>query len=135
MKFLTEQWRNEFDAGMKDTFSAAKTPTKLTISFCETFGAVPQLDGKDYWYLYVIKDGVLEELKSGEGLDNAPSADYVTFATYDTTKKLMTGEMGIAKALLGGKIKLKGNMGKALKLIDTYAIVQELKLLGGKTEW
>ena len=43
--------------------------------------------------------------------------------------------MGTAKALTTGKIKLKGNLMKALKLLDTHNILTEQKKLNGKTEW
>ena len=135
MKFLTEEWCVEFEAKLKDAFSAEKTPTKLTLSLCEGFGAVPQLGGKDLWYKYTLENGVITKIEKGFGMDTAPSADYVSFADYDITRKIMTGEMGIAKALLGGKIKLKGNVTKAIKMLDTYSLVQDTKALGGKTEW
>lgn len=135
MKFLTEEWRTEFEAKLSDMFSAGKTPTKLTLSLCETFGAVPQLDGKDFWYKYTLVDGVITKIECGYGLDTAPKADYVSYADYETTKGIMTGEIGIAKALTGKKIKLEGNLLKALKMLDTYSKVQDCKALDGKTEW
>lgn len=135
MKFLTEEWQAEFEAKLKDAFSPAKTPTKMSLSLCEGFGAVPQLGNKDFWYKYTLVDGVLQSIEKGYGMDTAPSADYVSFAGYDVVSKIMTGEMGIAKALLGGKIKLKGNVTKAIKMLDTYNVVQDSKKLGGKTEW
>ena len=39
----------------------------------------------------------------------------------------------VMKAVL--KIKLKGNLMKALKLLDTHNILTEQKKLNGKTEW
>ena len=135
MKFLTEEWCAEFEAKLTEAFSAEKTPTKMTLSLCEGFGAVPQLGGKDIWYKYTLENGVLVKIEKGFGMDTAPAADYVSFADYEIVRKIMTGDMGIAKALLGGKIKLKGNVTKAIKMLDTYNLVQETKSLGGTTEW
>ena len=87
------------------------------------------------WYLYILKDGVLTDIKRGEGRENAPAADYTSDADYDFFVKTMTGEMSTAKALTTGKIKLKGNLMKALKLLDTHNILTEQKKLNGKTEW
>lgn len=135
MKFLTDEWRAEFEACLKDIFSAEKTPTKLSLTLCEGYAAVPQLDGKDFWYMYVFENGVLTSITHGFGMDTAPKADYSSYADYDTTKKIMTGELGIPRALMSGKVKLKGNATKAIKMLDTYNKVQDAKELGGKTEW
>lgn len=135
MKFLTDEWCAEFEPKLKEVFSKENTPTKLTLTFCQAFGAVPQLDGKDFWYRYTFTDGVLTKLEKGNDMNDAPESEYKTFGDYDIAVKVMTGEMGEAKAVLGGKIKLKGNVTKALKMLDTYKHVQETMTLGGKTEW
>ena len=135
MKFLTDEFYAEFTARLKDIFSPAKTTTKLSLTLRETFLAVPQLGGKDAWYLLELRDGVLTGFTNGLGLDGAPQADYIATSDYDTTRKLMSGEIGLAKALTSGKIKLKGNLMKALKMLDSYNVVQETKKLDGATEW
>ena len=135
MKFLTDEWCPEFEAKLKDAFSAGKTPTKLTLTFCQGFGAVPQLNGSDFWYRYSFTDGVLTGIEKGNDMGAAPTSDYQTFGEYGVAVKVMTGEMAAAKAILSGKIKMKGNVTKALKMLDTYSLVQETMHLGGKTEW
>ena len=47
----------------------------------------------------------------------------------------MTGELNTVKALTSGKIKLKGSLLKALKMLDTHNVITECKRLGGRTEW
>ena len=135
MKFLTEEWSNEFIALVKDVFSPGKTPSKVTLTLCECYNKVPQCGGDTVWFMYRLKDGVVESLERGTGRANAPAADYTSDADYDIVVKTMTGEMSTIKALTGGKIKLKGNLMKAMKLLDTHNIIDDCKKLNGKTEW
>ena len=135
MKFLTEEWQVVFEPALLDAFSAGKTPTKLSVTFCQGFAAVPQLNGSDFWYRYTFTDGVITKLEKGYDMGTAPESDYTTLGEYGVAIKVMTGEMGAAKALMSGKIKMKGSVTKALKLLDTYNLVQETMALGGKTEW
>lgn len=134
-KFLTEEWRADYEPAVKDIFSAGKTPSKINQTLCEVYNEVPQLDGKDFWYFYEFKDGVIVTLTCGFGVNTAPAADYTSFGDYETVKKIMTKELGIPRALMSGKVKLKGNVTKALKMLDTYNRVQDAKELGGQTEW
>ena len=135
MKFLTEEWFAEFKPFVLDTFSAGKTPSKVTLTLCEHYSKVPQEGGQKVWLFYNFKDGVVTECSRGIGEASAPDADYTTDADYDVVVKLMTGEMASAKALLKGQVKLKGNVTKALKLIATHDVVDECKKLNGKTEY
>ena len=135
MKFLTEEWGNEFTAFVKDRFSPGKTPSKLTLTLCECYNNVPHCGGDAVWFMNTLKDGVIESVVRGTGRANAPAADYTSDADYDLFVKTMTGEISTAKALTTGKIKLKGNLMRALKLLDTHNIITECKRLGGKTEW
>ena len=96
---------------------------------------MPHLGGDTVWYMYKFNNGVLESVERGMGRANAPAADYTSDADYDFFIKTMTGEMSTAKALTTGEIKLKGNLMKALKLLDTHNILTEQKKLNGKTEW
>ncbi len=133
MKFLTEEWSNEFIALAKDTFSPGKTPSKVTVTLCECYNKVPQCGGDTVWFMYTFKDGVITDITHGTGRTSAPAADYVSDADYDVSVKNIIGELGSAKALTSGKIKLKGNLMKGLKLLDTHAVLAECKKLGGKT--
>ena len=55
--------------------------------------------------------------------------------TYDIVKKIMTGEVSTPRAMLSGEIKMKGNIVRAMKMLETYNILQDLKRLNGETEW
>ena len=135
MKFLTVEWGEEFKKLVMDTFSPTKTPSKLTLTLCECYNKVPQCGGNTVWFMYTIKDGVMTSLERGEGRENAPAADYVSDCDYEPFVKTMTGELSTTKALMSGKIKLKGSLTKALKMLDTHNVITECKRLNGKTEW
>ncbi len=133
MKFLTEEWSEEFIALAKDTFSPGKTPSKVTVTLCECYNKVPQCGGDTVWFKYTFKDGVITDIIRGTGRASAPDADYVSDGDYDVSVKNITGELSSAKALTSGKIKLKGNLMKGLKLLDTHNVLAECKKLNGKT--
>lgn len=135
MKFLTAEWGEEFKKLLTDTFSPEKTPSKLTLSLCECYNKVPQCGGDTVWFMYTLKDGVMTSVERGEGRANAPAADYTSDSDYDIFVKTMTGELSTTKALISGKIKLKGSLTKALKMLDTHNVITECKRLNGKTEW
>ena len=135
MKFLTEEWSEEFIALAKDTFSPGKTPSKVTVTLCECYNKVPQCGGDTVWFKYTFKDGVITDIIRGTGRACAPDADYVSDGDYDVSVKNITGELSSAKALTSGKIKLKGNLMKGLKLLDTHNVLAECKKLNGKTEF
>lgn len=135
MKFLTEEWCSEFTALAKDTFSPEKTPSKLTITLCECYNKVPQYGGDTVWIMYTFKNGVLLDVELGTGRSNAPTADYTSDADYDVFIRTMTGELNTVKALTSGKIKLKGNLMKGLKMLDTHNVLTGCKSTNGKTEW
>lgn len=135
MTFLTEEWFEEFKPLVLDTFSAGKTPSKVTLTLCEHYSKVPHTGGEKVWLFYNFKDGVVTECLRGTGEGSAPDADYVTDADYEVVVKLMTGEMASAKAVLKGLVKIKGNVTKALKLIATHDVVDECKKIKGKIEY
>ena len=135
MKFLSEEWFEEFRAITMETFSPGKTPTGVTTSLCECYSDVPLAGGEKLWMMYVFENGILTSLERGLGESSIPSAEYTSDATYDIVVKLLKGEMANAKAVLSGKVKLKGNVTKALKLISTHDYIDKCKHLGGKTEW
>lgn len=136
MKFLTDEWIAAFEKRAKEVFSEYDTPTTLTVTLVETYENVPQLGGKDFWHLYAIEDGVIEELDHGNDKADIPAdADFVTYCPYDLVVKIMTGEVSTPRAMLSGEIKMKGNMARAMKMLGTYNTLQDLKRLGGETEW
>lgn len=135
MKFLTDEWYDEFSALAKDTFSPEKTPSKLTLTLCECYNKVPQCGGDTVWIMYTFKNGVIVSIERGIGRAGAPAADYTSDADYDTAIQNLTGELNTVKALTSGRIKLKGNLMKGLKMLDTHNVLTGCKSINGKAEW
>lgn len=135
MKFLSEEWFEEFKVLTMDAYAPGKTPTNMTTTLCECYSDVPLAGGEKLWMLYKFENGVITSMERGLGEATIPSAEFVTDATYDIVVKLLKGEMSNAKALMGGKVKLKGNLSKALKLISVHDNIDKCKHLNGKTEW
>ena len=135
MKFLTDEWTAEFEKRAKDIFAEGKSPTQLTVKLVECYENVPQLDGRDFWHMYSMEDGVIEELSHGYDKADIPAdADFVTYCPYSIVKQIMSGEVSTPRAMLSGQIKMKGNMVRAMKMLETYNILQDLKRLGGEME-
>lgn len=136
MKFLTDEWIAAFEKRAREVFSEDDTPTSLTVTLVETYENVPQLGGKDFWHLYAIEGGVIDELDHGNDKADIPAdAAFVTFCPYDLVVKIMTGEVSTPRAMLSGEIKMKGNLTRAMKMLGTYNTLQDLKRLDGETEW
>jgi len=71
-------------------------------------------DGKERALYYKIQDGVFQDVSVREG--DLPEAEFIISGDYDTFAKISRAELGSRSALMGGKLRLKGNMVKALSL-------------------
>ncbi|MDD4311021.1 MAG: SCP2 sterol-binding domain-containing protein, partial [Eubacteriales bacterium] len=111
VKYLSQDWRNEVEARL----SAQLTPDKmnnLTSSMNNLYLNCP--DGKSHYFFVGFADGKVDSVQVGEG--EGPKAEFVISGEYETFAKISRAELGAQKALMGGLLKLKGNMVKALKL-------------------
>ena len=111
VKYLSEDWRKEVEARL----SAQLTPDKmnnLTSSMNNLYLNCP--DGKSHYFFVGFQGGNVESVLVGEG--DGPKAEFVISGEYEVFAKISRAELGAQKALMGGLLKLKGNMVKALKL-------------------
>jgi putative sterol carrier protein len=67
------------------------------------------IDGAGKW-LVDVRDGKVSVSEGGE------SADVVLSASEETFEKIATGEQNPTSAYMTGKLKVKGDMGAAMKL-------------------
>ena len=117
-KYLTPEWAAE----VRRRLQAELTPDKmkhLTSSMLTLYHDCP--DGKTRGVYYRLEDGVVTELSVREG--QMPQAEFVIEGDYETFARISRAEIGSRSALMGGKLKLRGNMVKALSLA---AIVDRL---------
>ncbi|MBI5843321.1 MAG: SCP2 sterol-binding domain-containing protein [Deltaproteobacteria bacterium] len=109
--YLSKEWRDEAEKKLK----AEITPDKmknLTSSMSNIYEGCP--DGKSRFLFFNFVDGKFAELLLGEG--EPPEAEFRITGKYETFAAISRAELGSQKALMTGKLKLKGNMIKALKL-------------------
>ncbi len=71
-------------------------------------------DGVTRYLFFRFEKGEFADLLLGEG--ETPAAEFKITGTYETFAKISRAELGSQRALMTGKLKLKGNMVKALKL-------------------
>jgi putative sterol carrier protein len=109
--YLSNEWRDEAEKRIRADLSPERM-NKITSSMSNIYKNCP--DGKERYILFNFKDGELVDLLVGEG--EPPKAEYRITGDYDTFAQISRAELSSQKALMTGKLKLKGNMVKALKL-------------------
>lgn len=111
VKYLSQQWRDEAEKRLK----AELPPERMnfvTSSMSNIYKNCP--DGSEKYLFFKFVDGRFEELLIGEG--ESPKPEFAVSGDYETFAKITRGELGAQKALMTMKLKLKGNMVKALRL-------------------
>ncbi|MBN2049872.1 MAG: SCP2 sterol-binding domain-containing protein [Spirochaetales bacterium] len=111
LKYLSGEWSRE----VKKRLEKGLTPEKmnnLTSSMTNLYKNCP--GGTDMFFHVAFKDGAVDAVETGEG--TGPPAEFLITGNYDIFAAISRAEMGSQKALMTGKLKLKGNMVKALKL-------------------
>jgi putative sterol carrier protein len=117
-KYLTPEWAAEVLRRLQSELTQDKMK-HLTSSMLTVYQDCP--DGKTRGVYYQMEDGVVTELTVREG--ELPEAEFVISGDYETFARISRAELGSRSALMGGKLRLKGNMVKALSLA---AIVDRL---------
>ena len=67
------------------------------------------IDGSGVWFV-TVEDGVVS-VREGEG-----EADCTISTTEENFQKILSGEQNATSAYMTGKLKIKGDMGAAMKL-------------------
>ncbi len=111
LKYLSEEWRSEAERRLRAELTPEKM-NRITSSMSNIYLNCP--GGGSRYLLFRFEDGALSELSMGEG--EPPMAEFRITGDYEVFAKISRAELGSQKALMTGKLKLKGNMVKALKL-------------------
>lgn len=109
--YLTPAWRQEAESRLKAELSPERM-NFINSSMSNIYLDCP--DGGTRFLYFHFEEGRLVELLLGEG--DPPDAEFKITGSYDTFARISRAELGSQKALMTGKLKLKGNMVKALKL-------------------
>jgi putative sterol carrier protein len=110
-KYISPEWTQEAYRRLKEEL----TPERMkfvTSSMLTLYTNCP--DGKDRAMYYSFVDGVIDQVSLCE--DEMPEAEFIISGDYETFAKISRAEIGSRSALMSGKLKLKGNMVKALSL-------------------
>jgi len=111
VRYMTPEWAREVEKRLRAELSPEKMK-HLTSSMSNIYLHCP--DGKTRYLLFRFEEGTLAELSLGEG--EPPDAEFRITGDYETFARISRAELGSQRALMSGKLKLKGNMVKALKL-------------------
>lgn len=111
LKYLSPEWRDE----VHKQLVAELTPEKMnhvTTSMSNICVNCP--DGQQRYFFVRCVDGNIAEVAVGEG--EGPAAEFRITGDYETFAQISRAELAFQRALMGGQLKLRGNMVKALKL-------------------
>ena len=110
-KYISPEWAEEAKRRLEKQLSADKMKY-VSSSMLTIYLNCP--DGVDRALYYKFVDGVIDEVSIQVG--DYPEAEFTITGDYETFAKISRAEMGARSALMGGKLRLKGNMVKALSL-------------------
>lgn len=111
LQYLSPDWAFEAQKQLREQLTP-EIMKYVTSSMVTVYSHCP--DGKDRALFYKIVDGVFQEVSVSVG--DIPNAEFIITGDYDTFAKISRAELGSRSALMSGKLKLKGNMVKALSL-------------------
>ena len=109
--YLSQDWAGEALRRLREELTPEKMKN-VTSSMLTIYLDCP--DGKDRALFYKFVDGTIQELKVTEG--EPPSAEFTITGDYQTFARISRAELNSRAALMSGKLRLKGNMVKALSL-------------------
>ncbi len=110
-RYLSHEWKEQVEALLKSELTPEKM-NHITASMSNIYLNCP--DGKEHYMYFGFVDGKLDRFLVEEG--EAPQAEFKISGDYETFAKISRAEMNAQVGLMSGKLKLKGNMVKALKL-------------------
>mgnify|MGYP001814691954 CR=1 FL=1 len=119
--YLSPEWAEEATRRLQ----ADLTPEKmkhLTSSMMTLYTNCP--DGAERAVYYRLVEGVVEEVSLHE--DDLPQAEFTIKGDYDTFARISQAELKARAALMSGKLILKGNLVKALRLAPVVDRLNEV---------
>jgi len=111
LQYLSPEWTQELRARLQQEITPAKGNATASIVFRHL-----NVPGGGERYLYFnITNGMLRALESGEGA--GPQAEFVISGDYQAFAQVLKGQIDPARALKSGRLRLQGNMMRALRLL------------------
>mgnify|MGYP001088457167 CR=1 FL=1 len=110
-RYLSPEWTAEAFRRLKEELTPDKMKN-VTSSMVTLYENCP--DGKNRALYYKFVDGVVADVSIQEG--EPPEAEFRITGDYETFARISRAELGSRAALMTGKLRLHGNMVKALSL-------------------
>jgi hypothetical protein len=112
LQYLSPGWAQEAALRLKRDLTPEKMK-HLTSSMLTVYTGCP--GGVDRAVYYQVVDGVVEEV-SLQAHDSPRQAEFTITSDYETFARISRAELKARAALMSGKMTLKGNLVKALRL-------------------
>ena len=109
--YLSPSWRDEALRRLQTELTPEKM-NKVTTSMSNIYKNCPS--GEEMFLFVECQEGKVTRVETGTG--EPPKAEFLIIGNYETFSRISRAELGAQKALMTGKLKLKGNLAKALKL-------------------
>ena len=111
LTYLSPEWAAEAAKRLRNQLTPEQMK-HVTSSMLTVYYQCP--DGKERALYYALEKGVFTDISVREA--PWPEAEFVISGDYDTFAKISRAEIGSRAALMTGKLRLQGNMVKALSL-------------------
>jgi len=111
LKYLSPEWAAEAASRLRSQLTPEQMKF-LTSSMLTIYHNCP--DGKERALYYAVEKGVFTDISVRE--EPWPEVEFIISGDYETFAKISRAEIGSRSALMGGKLRLQGNMVKALSL-------------------
>jgi len=109
--YLSQSWRDEALKRLQTELTPDKM-NHVTTSMSNIYKNCP--DGEEHFLFIGFEDGKVTSVETGTG--EPPKGVFRIIGNYETFARISRAELGAQKALMTGKLKLKGNLAKALRL-------------------
>jgi len=111
IKYLSPEWTSEAAGRLRSQLSPEQMKN-LTSSMLTIYHNCP--DGQERALYYKIENGTFTDISVRQ--EPFPQVEFTISGDYEVFAKISRAEIGSRSALMNGKLKLKGNMVKALSL-------------------
>lgn len=120
-RYLSPEWAQEASRRLKQDLTPDKMK-HLTSSMLTRYTGCP--DGAERAVFYRVVDGVVTEVSLHE--QDLPGAEFTITSDYETFAQISRAELKARAALMSGKMTLKGNLVKALRLAPVVDRLNEV---------
>jgi putative sterol carrier protein len=111
LRYISPEWAAEATRKLKQELSPEKMK-HLTSTMVTVYHSCP--DGKQRAVYYSIVDGAVDQVSVWD--EAWPDAEFTISGDYEVLAQISRAELKSRKALMSGKLELKGNLVKALSL-------------------